>query len=83
MGWNADRLAVCSSANAGLVAVHQLARDAAPGALHDLDGQAFARLGVDGAAQYLARPDGHVGYRTSGTDLSGLERYLALWLPGA
>jgi 2-polyprenyl-6-methoxyphenol hydroxylase-like FAD-dependent oxidoreductase len=82
-GWNADRLAAMQQRYAGLVAVHQLARDAAPGALHDLDGQAFARLGVDGAAQYLARPDGHVGYRTSGTDLSGLERYLALWLPGA
>jgi hypothetical protein len=29
------------------------------------------------------RPDGHVGYRVAGTDLSGVERYLADWLPGA
>jgi 2-polyprenyl-6-methoxyphenol hydroxylase-like FAD-dependent oxidoreductase len=32
--------------------------------------------------QYLVRPDGHVGYRASGTDLSGLRAYLARWLPG-
>jgi hypothetical protein len=66
-----------------LLAMRRLARDAAPCALHDLDGQAFARLGVEGAAQYLVRPDGHVGYRIGGTDLSGVERYLAHWLPGA
>jgi 2-polyprenyl-6-methoxyphenol hydroxylase-like FAD-dependent oxidoreductase len=32
--------------------------------------------------QYLVRPDGYVGYRASGTDLSGLRAYLARWLPG-
>jgi hypothetical protein len=46
-----------------------------------LDGQGFARLGVNDKAQYLNRPDGHVGYRCGGDDLAGLQHYLAHWLP--
>jgi 2-polyprenyl-6-methoxyphenol hydroxylase-like FAD-dependent oxidoreductase len=80
-GWDAD-LAL-QDRYGGLLAVHRLARHAAPGALHDVDGQAFARLGVEGAAQYLVRPDGHIGYRCGGTDLGGVDRYLARWFPGA
>ncbi|HEX5880909.1 MAG TPA: hypothetical protein VF468_21725 [Actinomycetota bacterium] len=30
----------------------------------------------------MVRPDGHVGYRAAGTDLDGLERWLARWLSG-
>jgi hypothetical protein len=82
-GWDEKHLGALQQRYGGLLAVRRLARDAAPGALHDLDGQAFARLGVDGAAQYLVRPDGHIGYRIGGKDLSGVERYLAHWLPGA
>ena len=82
-GWDGERLAALRDRYAGLVAVHRLARDATPGDLHDADGRAFARLGVERAAQYLVRPDGHIGYRSGGTDLHGLERYLARWLPGA
>jgi hypothetical protein len=63
------------------LAVHYLTREATPGALHDLDGNLFARLGVDGTAQYVIRPDGHIGYRAGGDDLAGLQRYLARWLP--
>ena len=47
----------------------------------DVGGQAFARLGVKQTAHYLIRPDGHVGYRAAGTDLDGLQRHLAHWLP--
>jgi 2-polyprenyl-6-methoxyphenol hydroxylase-like FAD-dependent oxidoreductase len=82
-GWDSDRLAALQERHGGLLVVHLLAREAAPGALHDLDGQAFARLGVEGAAQYLVRPDGHIGYRCGGADLGGVDRYLARWLPGA
>jgi 2-polyprenyl-6-methoxyphenol hydroxylase-like FAD-dependent oxidoreductase len=32
-------------------------------------------------AQYLVRPDGHVAYRAAGADLTGLNDYLAAWLP--
>jgi hypothetical protein len=61
--------------------VHHLTREATPGALHDPDGQVFARLGVEATAQYLIRPDGHIGYRAGGDDLAGLQRHLARWLP--
>jgi 2-polyprenyl-6-methoxyphenol hydroxylase-like FAD-dependent oxidoreductase len=79
--WDATRLAALGERHGGLVAVHKLAREAGPGVLHDFGGQAFARLGVVSAAQYLARPDGHIGYRCGGADLGGVERYLARLLP--
>jgi hypothetical protein len=60
-----------------------LAREAAPGVLHDVDGQAFARLGVERTAHYLVRPDGYVAYRSGSADLNGLQHYLGRWLPAA
>ncbi len=82
-GWQAEQLAPLDERYGGLVAVHQLTREATPGALHDADGEAFARLGVDREAHYLVRPDGHIAYRSRGTDLGGAHRFLARWLPGA
>jgi 2-polyprenyl-6-methoxyphenol hydroxylase-like FAD-dependent oxidoreductase len=82
-GWDAEHLRALQERYGGLLAVHRLAREAAPGVLHDLEGQAFGRLGVDDAAQYLVRPDGHIGYRSAGTDVDGAGRSLAQWLPGA
>ena len=32
------------------------------------------------AAHYLVRPDGHIGYRSGGTQLLGADRYLSRWL---
>jgi 2-polyprenyl-6-methoxyphenol hydroxylase-like FAD-dependent oxidoreductase len=81
--WNAGLLAALGRSHPGMLAVHHLTRDAVPAALHDHDGQALARLGVEQAAHYLIRPDGHVGYRAAGTDLRGLQRHLARWLPAA
>jgi 2-polyprenyl-6-methoxyphenol hydroxylase-like FAD-dependent oxidoreductase len=81
--WDASQLAVVGGRYAGMLAVHQLTRQATPGTLHDAAGQAFARLGVEHTAHYLIRPDGHIGYRAAGTDLRGLNRYLAHWLPNA
>jgi 2-polyprenyl-6-methoxyphenol hydroxylase-like FAD-dependent oxidoreductase len=78
--WHPSQLTTLRHRYADTLAVHHLTRTATPGALHDLDGQAFARLGVDGTAQYLIRPDGHIGYRAGGDDLAGLQRYLARWL---
>jgi FAD binding domain/Aromatic-ring hydroxylase, C-terminal len=77
--WNSGQLAAMGERYAGLVAMHHLAREAAAGVLHDARGEAFARLGVEQAAQYLVRPDGHIGYGSAGTDLRGLEHYLARW----
>jgi hypothetical protein len=82
-GWDAVHLAALQERNGGLVAVHRLTREAAPDVLRDRDGQAFTRLGVERAAQYLVRPDGYIGYRSEGIELGGVDRYLARWLPGA
>jgi 2-polyprenyl-6-methoxyphenol hydroxylase-like FAD-dependent oxidoreductase len=79
--WDAGRPTAVGARYREVLAVHHLTHEAAPGALHDVDGQAFARLGVEQAAHYLVRPDGHVGYRAAGTDLDGLQRHLAHWLP--
>jgi hypothetical protein len=38
---------------------------------------------VKQTAHYLIRSDGYIGYRAAGTDLHGLQRYLAHWLPKA
>ena len=54
--WDGGQLAALRERYAGLVAVHHLAREAARRALHDRDGQAFGRLGVERAAQFLVRP---------------------------
>jgi 2-polyprenyl-6-methoxyphenol hydroxylase-like FAD-dependent oxidoreductase len=80
-GWNNHQVGRVTEQFAGLVRVHRLAREAAAGVLHDARGEAFARLGVDHAAHYLVRPDGHIGYRSGTTDLRGVERHLARWLP--
>jgi 2-polyprenyl-6-methoxyphenol hydroxylase-like FAD-dependent oxidoreductase len=79
--WHVSQLTALRHRYPDTLAVHHLTREATPGALHDLDGDLFARLGVDGTAQYLVRPDGHIGYRAGGDDLAGLQRYLARWLP--
>jgi FAD binding domain len=75
-GWDAGQLAAVRERFAGMLTLHHLTREAAPGALHDVDGEAFARLGVTQTAHYLVRPDGHVGYRAAGTDLDGLQHHL-------
>jgi hypothetical protein len=43
---------------------------------------ALARLGVRRTGHYVVRPDGHIAYRAAGTDLRGLQRWLAGWLRG-
>jgi 2-polyprenyl-6-methoxyphenol hydroxylase-like FAD-dependent oxidoreductase len=79
--WHPSQLATLRHRFPDTLAVHHLTREATPGALHDLDGQVFARLGVDDNAQYLIRPDGHIGYRCGGDDLAGLQHHLGHWLP--
>lgn len=58
-------------------------RAAGEGALVDRDGEALTRLGAEHAAQYLVRPDGHVAYRSAGTDLRGATEYLDRWFRAA
>ena len=68
-----------------LVTVHHLTTQNTPGALHDPDGQALRALGLTArhTAQYLVRPDGHVGYRAGGTDTAQLARYPGRCLPSS
>jgi aromatic ring hydroxylase-like protein/FAD binding domain-containing protein len=79
--WDPSQLAALGSRHPDLLAVHHLTREAVPGALHDVDGQVLARLGVNEAAHYLIRPDGHISYRAAGTDLNELRHYLARGQP--
>jgi 2-polyprenyl-6-methoxyphenol hydroxylase-like FAD-dependent oxidoreductase len=80
--WDAAQVAALRESYGDLLKVHYLSGKAHPGDLRDGDGTAFSRLGVREAGQYLVRPDGYVGFRSSGTDLNGLFRYLARWFPG-
>jgi hypothetical protein len=79
--WNLRRLARFQERHGSLVVVHRLGTEPLPGQLSDPGGAALARLGARHGAQYLVRPDGHVGYRCAGFDLTGLERHLARLLP--
>ena len=81
--WHPSQLTALRHRYPDTLTVHRLTRAATPGALHDVGGRVFARLGVDGTAQYLIRPDGQIGYRCGGDDLAGLQRYLGRWLPNA
>ncbi len=79
-GWPAEDTYPTS----GPVTVHRLSRQPGPDVLHDPDGTALHRLGLAPAdiAHYLIRPDGHIGYRARGTDLTGAHMYLSRWLVG-
>jgi len=81
--WPARELAPLGEHHTDLVTVHHLASTATPGALQDSDGSALRRLGLatNDTAVYLVRPDGHIGYRSGGNDLTGLHAYLRRWLP--
>jgi hypothetical protein len=83
-GWTAPAITQLSGRYTSLITVHHLAAQNTPSALHDPNGQALRRLGLTArdTAQYLVRPDGHVGYRADGTDITGLAHYLSRWLPG-
>lgn len=81
-GWNPAKLADVTTPYAGLVVVHDLTTSPAPRALVDSGGNALSQLGVNEvqeAAQYLVRPDGHIGFRCAGRDLDGLAEYLSGW----
>ena len=78
--WSTDDVARLRKRYGALVAVHRLAGEAAPGVLHDPNGSVLTRLGAKQPAQYLVRPDGHIGFRSGATDLRAAESYLERWL---
>ncbi len=77
--WDTDRLTELVVQFTDLLVTTHLTSDDVEGALVDCDGEALARLGVETTAQYVVRPDGHVGFRCAGTDLSRATRYLDQW----
>ncbi len=82
--WPAEKTTEIGARYAGLLTVHYVTAQPTPATLHDPHGQALHRLGItaDDIGQYLVRPDGHVGYRAGGNDLTGLARYVSRWLLG-
>lgn len=66
----------------GTLRVHRISAGPSADGLRDPDGAVLRRLGAHPTAQYLVRPDGHIGYRCAGTDLDPVRRQLATWLPG-
>ena len=77
--WNTGRLAEHPVCRHGLLRIKRLARHSERSVLVDETGEAFERLGVEDAAQYVVRPDGYVGFRCSGRAFDALESYLAEW----
>lgn len=62
-----------------VMSVYRLSREPHDDTLIDHIGDAYTRLGVQDAAQYLVRPDGYVAFRCAGTSLAALEEYLTRW----
>ena len=78
-GWERSPAAELAGRYRGLLSVHYLSRRGRAG-LVEAGGEVLARLGVGGtidAAQYMMRPDGHVGFRCAGRDFLELEHHLA------
>ncbi|MGH7580584.1 MAG: FAD-dependent monooxygenase [Gemmatimonadales bacterium] len=78
-GWEPAPVAELVSRYPGLLDVRYLRRRGRSG-LIDAEGVALTRLAVHAsvnAAQYLIRPDGHIGFRCAGRDLREVERYLS------
>jgi len=65
------------------LAVQHLSTHTGPGVLHDPDGRALHRLGVQpiNVATWLIRPDRQIGYRAGTPDPDALTRYLDRWIP--
>jgi 2-polyprenyl-6-methoxyphenol hydroxylase-like FAD-dependent oxidoreductase len=78
--WDEQRLTDLLHTFSDVMAITHLTRDDARDALVDVRREAFARLGIERAGQYIVRPDGHIGFRCAGTDLSGATEYLNAWL---
>ncbi|MFI6263204.1 FAD-dependent monooxygenase [Micromonospora sp. NPDC051006] len=75
--WDTGTVAALNQKIAGWLTVHRLTGTG------DAVSLALRRLGLASGAtgQYLIRPDGHIGYRSDGTNLTGLIAYLNQWLP--
>jgi 2-polyprenyl-6-methoxyphenol hydroxylase-like FAD-dependent oxidoreductase len=78
--WQRSRLDRMGALFAGLVVTRHLSTLPAGGRLFDPDGATLHVLGATDGAQYVVRPDGYIGFRCAGYDLTALEAYLRRWL---
>ncbi|HSK91909.1 MAG TPA: FAD-dependent monooxygenase [Euzebyales bacterium] len=81
-GWDEVAVARLRRRFDGPLRVHRISAAPSVGGLCDPGGAALRRLGAHPTAQYLVRPDGHIGYRCAGANLDLVQRQLASWLPG-
>jgi 2-polyprenyl-6-methoxyphenol hydroxylase-like FAD-dependent oxidoreductase len=82
-GWDRSHAADVSARHPGLIVIHYLTTTSSADALVDTGDGVLPRLGVrdaQDAAQYLVRPDGHIGFRCAGRDLGAVTMYLDRWL---
>lgn len=78
--WNQSQVAALGARYTGVLSVHTLSRAERGGALVDAAGGLLARLGVEETAQYLVRPDVHIGFRCAGHAFDDVTRYLERWV---
>jgi len=82
-GWDELAVARLSRRYGDVLSVRRLEASPAPAAwdsLVDRDGRALRRLRVRDSSSLVVRPDGHIGHRTDGPDLTGAAAYLARWV---
>ena len=81
-GWPAGEIDALAQRHAGRLTVHKLIDRPRSGEGGEGAVDALRQLGLRPGrnATYLVRPDGHIGYRAGGTDLTGLHGYLHRWL---
>jgi len=80
--WAASEITRLTNRYSGLLRVHHLTTRDGPDLLYDQRGLALRRLGMSAgdSVAYVLRPDGHIGFRAGGTDLTWAARYLGRWL---
>lgn len=78
--WHQSGLDQVADRFRGLVATRHLSAMPARGQLVDPDGATLRMLGATDGTQYVVRPDGYIGFRSAGYDLTALEAYLRRWL---
>jgi 2-polyprenyl-6-methoxyphenol hydroxylase-like FAD-dependent oxidoreductase len=77
--WDRGRLTALEHRFSGLLMIRHLTPEDSATELVDHDGEALSRLGIENNGQYLVRPDGHVAFRCSGVDLTGVADHLRRW----
>ncbi|MEU5942301.1 FAD-dependent monooxygenase [Micromonospora sp. NPDC047548] len=80
--WSRGGAAAWGQRYSGRLDVHWLTAPDATEAAPATAAPALRQLGLTPGAHglYLIRPDGHIGYRAGGTDVTGLLTYLERWL---